>query len=110
MLELRTYVDNAGRTPFEAWVVGLDRQAQAKVTIALARLANGNSSNVAAVGEGVSELKLNWGPGYRVYFGQDGPLIVVLLGGGTKRRQARDIAAAKLRWTDYKARKAARRR
>ena len=63
------------------------------MTIALARLAGGNTSSVEAVGEGVSELKPNWAPGYRVYFGQDGRTIVILLGSGTKRRQARDIAA-----------------
>ena len=108
VIELRTYVDESGKVPFEAWVLDLDKQAQAKVTIALTRLASGNTSNVEAVGEGVSELKLNWGPGYRVYFGQDGKTIMILLGGGTKRRQARDIATAKVRWADYKARNAAR--
>jgi putative addiction module killer protein len=107
-IELRTYVDERGRAPFEAWVLGLDKQAQAKVTIALSRLERGNYSNVEGVGEGVSELKANWGPGYRVYFGQDGRTIVVLLGGGSKRRQSADIAAAKIRWADYRMRKAAR--
>jgi putative addiction module killer protein len=70
----------------------------------------GNASNVETVGEGVSELKLNWEPGYRVYFGHDGKTIVILLCGGTKKRQSRDIATAKARWADYKARKAARAR
>jgi putative addiction module killer protein len=107
---LRIYIDEQGRTPFEAWIVGLDRHAQAKVTVALSRLESGNFSNVEAVGEGVSELKVNWGPGYRVYFGQDGKTIVILLGGGTKQRQSRDIAAAKMRWNDYKMRRAARAR
>ncbi len=83
----------------------LDSQAQAKVAIALSRLQRGNVSNVEAVGEGVSELKLNWGPGYRVYFGRT---IVILLCGGTKKHQSRDIATAKARWVDYKARRGAR--
>jgi putative addiction module killer protein len=63
---------------------------------------------VEAVGEGVSELKLDWGPGYRVYFGQAGKTIIVLLCGGTKKRQGRDIAAAKVRWAAYKVRRNAR--
>ena len=103
--ELRTYVDEDGRAPFETWVLELDGQAQAKVTIALSRLERGNMSNVEAVGEGVSELKLNWGPGYRVYFGQDGKTIIILLCGGTKKRQSRDIAAAKVWWANYKLRR-----
>src|ERR1700692_3673322 len=105
---LRSYVDENGRVPFEAWILGLDRQAQAKVTIALSRLQRGNMSNVEGVGEGVSELKLDWGPGYRVYFGQDGRTLVILLCGGTKKRQIRDMASAKVRWADYKVRRRAR--
>ena len=80
------------------------------MTIALSRLQRGNTSNVETVGAGVSELKRDWGPGYRVYFGQDGKTIVILLCGGTKKRQNRDIAAAKLQWADYKVRKSARTR
>ena len=106
--DLRSYVDEHGRVPFEAWILGLDRQAQAKVTIALSRLQRGNLSNVKGVGEGVFEVKLDWGPGYRVYFGRDGKTIVILLCGGTKKRQSRDIAAAKSHWADYKARRSAR--
>jgi putative addiction module killer protein len=109
-IEIRSYVDSRDRVPFEEWLVGLDRQAQAKLVIALSRLERGNTSNVKAVGEGVAELKLNWGPGYRVYFGQDGARIVILVAGGTKTRQSQDIATAKARWADYKARKASRAR
>jgi len=108
--ELRTYVDEHGRVPFETWILELDGQAQAKVTIALSRLERGNLSNVESVGDGVSELKLNWGPGYRVYFGQDGKTIIILLCGGTKKRQSRDVAAAKVRWANYKLRRSARSR
>ncbi len=108
--EIRTYVDERDRAPFEEWLVDLDRHAQAKVVIALSRLERGNTSNVEAVGEGVAELKLNWGPGYRVYFGQDGTTLVILVCGGTKARQSQDIATAKVRWADYKARKASRER
>jgi putative addiction module killer protein len=108
--KLRTYLDEQGRSPFENWILDLDEQAQAKVAIALSRLERGNASNVETVGEGVSELKLNWGPGYRVYLRYDGKTIVILLCGGTKKRQSRDIATAKVRWADYKARKATRAR
>jgi len=103
-------VDEHGRVPFETWILELDGQAQAKVTIALSRLERGNLSNVESVGDGVSELKLNWGPGYRVYFGQDGKTIIILLCGGTKKRQSRDVAAAKVRWANYKLRRSARSR
>jgi putative addiction module killer protein len=105
--KLRTYVDEHGRVPFETWILELDGQAQAKVTIALSRLERGNMSNVETVGEGVFELKLNWGPGYRVYFGQDGKITIILLCGGTKKRQSRDIAIAKARWASYKLRRSA---
>jgi putative addiction module killer protein len=108
--ELRTYVDEQDRAPFEAWLLSLDTWAQAKVTIALDQLQRGNTSNVEAVGEGVSELKLNWGPGYRVYFGQDRRTIVILLCGGTKKRQSHDIKTAKARWADFRARMSARER
>ncbi len=64
-----------------------------------------NISNVKAVGQGVSEYKINVGPGYRVYFGKDGDTLVILLGGGTKKRQSRDIEAAQSLWKDYKRRK-----
>jgi len=71
----------------------------------LARLEQGNLSNAKGVGEGVLEYRIDWGPGYRVYFGRDGDTLVILLTGGTKRRQQRDIDAAKVLWTDYKRRR-----
>ena len=109
-IEIRNYVDSRDRAPFEEWLIDLDRQAQAKLVIVLSRLERGNTSNVEAVGEGVAELKVNWGPGYRVYFGQDGAKLIILVGGGTKARQSQDIATAKARWVDYKARKLSRAR
>ena len=66
----------------------------------------GAVSNVKGVGEGVLEYRIDFGPGYRVYFGLDGERLVILLAGGSKRRQDEDIASAKTRWKDYKARKA----
>lgn len=65
----------------------------------------GNFSNVKGVGAGVFEYRIDFGPGYRVYFGKDGDTVVILLAGGTKKRQDKDIADARERWTDYKKRK-----
>jgi putative addiction module killer protein len=105
-LSLEAYVDAAGGSPFADWFEGLDEVAVAKVTVALTRIARGAVSNVKGVGEGVLEFRIDFGPGYRVYFGRDGDRLVILLAGGSKRRQDRDIAAAKARWSDYKVRKA----
>lgn len=69
----------------------------------------GNFSNVKGVGKGVLEFRINFGPGYRIYFGKDGDSIVILLGGGDKSSQPNDIAAAQRRWGDYKIRKRNRR-
>ncbi|UPJ69611.1 type II toxin-antitoxin system RelE/ParE family toxin [Bradyrhizobium sp. 191] len=93
------------RSPFRDWHDGLDAQAAAAVSVAIGRLADGNTSNVKPIGEGAAELKINRGPGYRVYFGWDGSLLVILLGGGTKQKQQTDISVALRRWRDYKARK-----
>jgi putative addiction module killer protein len=68
-------------------------------------MALGNFSNVKGVGSGVLECRIDFGPGYRVYFGKDGEHLVILLGGGTKKRQQRDIQAAVANWQDYKRRK-----
>jgi len=105
MLELRYYLAHDGRSPFEGWFAGLDPTARAKVTVAIVRLEQGNLSNVKPVGEGVLEYRINFGPGYRVYFGRDGEVLVILLTGGTKKRQQRDIVAAIEMWADYKRRK-----
>ena len=109
VLEIRYYLTSDGQSPFEKWFAGLDLTARAKVTTAIVRLEQGNLSNVKGVGEGVLEYRINFGPGYRVYFGRDGEVLVVLLTGGTKRRQQRDIEAAVEMWVDYKSRKRPRR-
>jgi putative addiction module killer protein len=104
-IAIRSFVASDGRVPFQAWFDSLDRQTQARITVALTRLSRGNRSHVKGLGSGVAELKIDFGPGYRIYFGQDGETFVILLAGGTKRRQSDDIAAAKARWIEYKARK-----
>jgi putative addiction module killer protein len=103
---LKEYVDEAGESPFGVWFGGLEALAAAKVTVALSRIERGAVSNVKGVGEGVLEFRVDFGPGCRVYFGRDGQTLVILLAGGTKRRQDADIADAKARWRRYKARKA----
>jgi len=65
----------------------------------------GNLSNVESVGQGVHEYKINFGPGYRIYFGRDGEELIILLAGGAKKKQSRDIAEAQKLWADYKQRK-----
>jgi putative addiction module killer protein len=105
VVEVRQYLDRQGRSPFAAWFGDLDPAAAAKVTTAITRLSFGNTPNVKGVGAGVFETRIAFGPGYRVYFGKDGETIVILLAGGTKQRQKKDIAAAQERWQDYEARK-----
>jgi putative addiction module killer protein len=105
MIEVREFLDTRGRSPYAAWFDSLNGQAAAKVATAVTRLSLGNFSNVESVGSGVFEYKLDFGPGYRIYFGKDSDTMVILLGGGTKKRQARDISAALANWQDYKRRK-----
>lgn len=104
-LELREYLDAKGWSPFGEWFDALDAVAAAKVTIALARIEQSNLSNVRGVGGGVLEFRIDFGPGYRIYFGRDGQTLVILLAGGTKKRQQQDIARARAHWEDYLARR-----
>ena len=109
MPEILYYVASGGLQPFAEWFAESESVARAKVTRAIVRLEQGNFSNVKSVGEGVFEYRVNFGPGYRVYFGQDGPTLVILLTAGTKKRQQRDIDAAHAYWQDYKDSKRGRR-
>ena len=105
MIEVREYLDRDGHSPHARWFDRLNAPAAAKVASALTRIAQGNLSNVKGVGGGVLEYRIDFGPGYRVYFGRDGDHLVILLGGGTKGRQESDISDAIARWQDYKQRK-----
>lgn len=96
------YLDQFGRSPFGQWFERLAAPAAAKVTVALYRLEQGNTSNVKSVGRGVSELRIDSGPGYRVYFGLDDQTLIILLGGGSKKGQQKDIGNAQQRWSEYK--------
>jgi len=106
-IRLLEYLDAEGRSSYGAWFDGLNAPAAAKVAAALYQLAAGNRSNVKGVGSGVFERKIDFGPGYRIYFGKDGDSVVVLLGGSTKQRQRHAIETAKERWAAYRRRKGA---
>ena len=103
-MKIVEYLTLDGVSPFRNWFDGLESRAAAKVTTALIRLGMGNTSNVKSVGGGVHECKIDYGPGYRVYFGMDGKELVILVGGGTKKRQSSDIKNAGSHWADYKKR------
>jgi putative addiction module killer protein len=104
VIEVRQYIDELGRNWFERWFERLDAGVQARVTAYLDRLERGNTSAAKGVGS-ILELRLDFGPGYRVYFGKDGAMLVILLAGGTKRKQQADIARAQALWQEYKRRK-----
>jgi putative addiction module killer protein len=105
VLDIREYTTPDGSSAFARWFDQLNAEAAAKVAVALTRMQQGNLSNVKAVASGVHEYRIEFGPGYRVYFGRDGPLLIILLGGGTKKRQQSDIRRALELWTAYKIRK-----
>lgn len=105
MLTVREFLERDGSSPFARWFATIDAAAAARITTAVRRMELGNFSNVKGVGAGVFEYRIDFGPGYRVYFGKDGETLVILLGGGTKKGQDRDIATARARWQDYKKRK-----
>jgi len=94
-----------GVYPAKKWLDGLkDRAARAMIRRRLARAESGNFGDWRSVGEGVLELRVHYGPGYRVYLGQDGPVLVVILAGSEKRHQHTGIEKAKRRWTIYQKR------
>lgn len=105
MPSAKEYVDARGKSPFHWWFVDLHPPEAAKVTGAIIRMEQSNFSNVKGIGSGVFEYILNFGPGYRIYFGKDGDQIIILLGGGTKKHQQNDIDLAIRRWLDFKQRK-----
>lgn len=105
MIAVEEFVDVRGGSPFGRWIGRLDRHAAARVATALYRMEMGNLSNAKGVGGGVFEYRIDFGPGYRIYFGRDGDALIILLGGGTKARQQRDIEAARALWREYGRRK-----
>jgi len=99
---LELYVTPDGETPFTEWLEALrDIKARAKTRVRLDRLRLGNLGDCKPLGEGISELRIDFGPGYRVYFGQAGSRTIVLLCGGDKSTQKTDIKKAQRYWADY---------
>lgn len=109
MTRVVEYVREDGSIPYRRWFDDLSAEAAARVATARARLENGNTSSVKWFGS-VGEYRIRWGPGYRIYVGKDGDALLILLGGGTKKRQHLDIERAKGLWAEYKVRKAIVRR
>ncbi len=103
--KVEEYLPEDGTSPYEVWFMGLDTIAAAKITIVVLKMEQGNHSNVKWFG-GIGEHRLDWGPGYRVYIGKDGDKLIILLGGGTKKGQQKDIDKAESIWKEYKERKA----
>ncbi|EAW34219.1 type II toxin-antitoxin system RelE/ParE family toxin [Lyngbya sp. PCC 8106] len=103
--EIRRYIKVDGKIPFSDWIDSLqDRKARLKIKLRLDRVEEGNLGDYRSVSEGVFELRLNYGPGYRIYFGQVGFTIILLLCGGDKKTQVKDIQTAQKYWRDYNAR------
>jgi putative addiction module killer protein len=105
VITVAEYVREDGSNPFKEWFDDLDPQVAAKVATATLRLEMGNTSNVKWIGT-IGEYRINWGPGYRLYLGKDGDALIILLIGGSKKRQQTDIGWAKTLFAEYKVRKA----
>ena len=109
IVEIVEYLDGNDRSQFGVWFDRLPSAAAAKVVVAIDRISRGQLGDVKSVGGGVSERRINFGPGYRIYFAsiKTGNVIqiIVLLGGGSKKRQNQDIRIAKDRWKEFKTRR-----
>ena len=98
---VREYETADGKVPFRDWLGTLDRATRARVQARVVRFEKGNLGDHKGVGGGVQEARVMFGPGYRLYFGQDGATLVLLLVGGSKGTQAKDIQRAQQYWRDY---------
>ena len=108
MFEIEAYLRANGADPYTEWVMGLaDRQARARIVVRVLRMGAGNMGDCKPLSGGVWELKIDHGPGYRVYYAQAGKRLILLLAGGDKRKQQADIDKAIARWNDWQQRKAA---
>lgn len=105
LFTIKEYLTPDGVSYFEKWFERLNAIAASKVRVAIARIEMGNFSNTKSLGAGVWEVKIDYGPGYRVYYGKDGDKIVILLAGGTKKTQQKDIDKSHLLWSEFKKRK-----
>ncbi|MEO6984190.1 MAG: type II toxin-antitoxin system RelE/ParE family toxin [Paralcaligenes sp.] len=102
MYQVEDYLSPDGQDPYSQWLTGLaGRQARARILTRINRKADGNFGDCKPVADGVWELRINWGPGYRVYYAQAGRHLILLLAGGDKRKQKADIDAALIRWRNW---------
>lgn len=105
MLEIRHYLTRLGEDPFQEWLDSLrDARTEARIAARVARLEAGNFGDCKPLRDGVWELRVDWGPGYRVYYAMTGRICLLLLCGGDKRRQSADIDRAVEYWSDYQRR------
>jgi len=98
-IEVRYYEDEHGRQPFARFFKRIKGQAAVRITASITRLRAGNKADSKSIGKGVSELRINWGPGYRLYYGWDGSKLIILLSGGakkTKKQQSTDLKGSKI--------------
>jgi len=103
--DIRTYLTPDAQAPFDEWLNNLkDARTRGIIRARLNRVRLGNLGDCSSVGDGVFELRIDHGPGYRVYYGQEGTQLVILLCGGDKSSQNRDILKAKVYWADYRSR------
>ena len=108
MFEVQDYLSPEGSDPYAKWLAGLtDRQARARVLVRVLRMGAGNFGNCKPLNDGVWELCIDYGPGYRVYYAQAGKRLILLLAGGDKRKQQADIETAIERWNDWQHRRKA---
>ncbi|MBV9852720.1 MAG: type II toxin-antitoxin system RelE/ParE family toxin [Armatimonadetes bacterium] len=101
--EVKVLVPESGKAPFDIWLAGIrDQKTRQRIQARLTRLQNGNFGDFQSVGKEVFELRIFFGPGYRIYFALAGDVMIVLLGGGDKGTQSKDIEAAQMLWQEYK--------
>lgn len=106
MFDIQDYLTPEGDDPYAKWLASLaDRQARARVLVRIGRMASGNLGDVKPVVDGVWEARIDWGPGYRVYYAQAGKRLILLLIGGDKRKQQSDIRQAHVYWEDWQLRR-----
>jgi len=98
---VREYLTADGRSPYREWLEGLDTPVRARVQARVLRFELGNLGDHKSVGEGVEEARLAFGPGHRIYFGMHGRTVILLLLGGDKSSQAKDIREARKHWVDF---------
>jgi putative addiction module killer protein len=101
-VQLHIYQDEFGSKPFMNWLMGIrDSLVKARIQVRLDRVEEGNFGDHKALGGGICEIRIDFGPGYRVYYGRHGESFVLLLGGGDKKSQTRDIEKARKYWSDF---------